>query len=103
MVKLRGVNVYPQGIGALLSAQFTEATGEYVCIVPNSEGRTQMQVQVEVSGNTDNLAAQMQELLKTRLGVQIEVQPVPIGATANLTQLESRQKPIRLIRREPPA
>ncbi|MEL7153274.1 MAG: phenylacetate--CoA ligase family protein, partial [Pseudomonadota bacterium] len=71
--------------------------------VSETEGRAQMQVQVEVSADANGLATQMQELLKTRLGVQIEVLPVPIGATARLTQLESRQKPIRLIRREPSA
>ena len=103
MVKLRGVNVYPQGIGALLSAQFTQATGEYICIVSKTEGRTDMQVQVEVSRMEQGLAMQMQDLLKTRLGVQIDVEPVAVGGTAELTQLESRQKPIRLITREPGA
>ncbi len=62
-----------------------------------------MLVQVEVSRVEQGLAMQMQELLKTRLGVQIDVEPVAVGGTAELTQLESRQKPIRLITREPGA
>ena len=98
MVKLRGVNVYPQGVGAILSGQFAETTGEYVCIVSDEGGRTGMTVQVEVRSGLDGLRERMEELLKSRLGVQIAVEPVPPGATTGLTQLESRQKPLRLIR-----
>jgi phenylacetate-CoA ligase len=43
----------------------------------------------------------MEVLLKTRLGVQIRVELAAPGDTAALTQLESRQKPIRLIRQSP--
>ena len=39
MVKLRGINVYPQGIGALLTGGFAEATGEYVCRVDRGADR----------------------------------------------------------------
>jgi len=97
MVKLRGVNVYPQGIGALLAGQFAEVTGEYVCRVSRAGGRAEMTVLVEVSRPAEGLAARMEELLKTRLGVQITVETVAPGATAGLTRLEARQKPIRLI------
>lgn len=98
MVKLRGVNVYPQGVGALLSGQFDEASGEYVCLVREVDGRQEMTVQVEVTRRDEGLAARMEEVLKSRLGVQIGVDPVAVGETARLTQLESRQKPIRLVR-----
>ncbi len=98
MVKLRGVNVYPQGVGALLSAQFPETNGEYVCLVTEDSGRTEMTVKVEVSRRDDELSARMAEVLKTRLGVQIRVEPVGPGETSSLTQLEARQKPIRLIK-----
>jgi phenylacetate-CoA ligase len=98
MVKLRGVNVYPQGVGALLSAQFSETNGEYICLVAEDSGRTEMTVKVEVTNQQDGLPAQMEELLKSRLGVQIRVEPVAPGETSSLTQLEARQKPIRLIK-----
>lgn len=98
MVKLRGVNVYPQGVGALLSAQFAETNGEYICLVADKGGRTEMTVQVEVTNREDGLAARMEEVLKTRLGVQIIVKPVAPGETSSLTQLQARQKPIRLIK-----
>ncbi|MFT5174313.1 MAG: phenylacetate-CoA ligase, partial [Gammaproteobacteria bacterium] len=39
----------------------------------------------------------MQDSLKARLGVAIKVQLVAPGATAPLTGIEARQKPIRLI------
>lgn len=97
MVKLRGVNIYPQGVGALLSSQFKETNGEYVCLVSRSEARADMIVKVEVTMPSAGLAARMEQLLKNRLGVQIRVEPVEVGATAALTQLESRQKPLRLI------
>lgn len=98
MVKLRGVNVYPQGVGALLSAQFVETNGEYVCLVSDADGRTEMTVQVEVTAQLDGLGDRMEEVLKSRLGVQIRVQPVAPGGTSALTQLEARQKPIRLVK-----
>lgn len=98
MVKLRGVNVYPQGVGALLSAQFSETNGEYICLVAEEGGRTEMSVKVEVTRRDDDLTTRMEEMLKTRLGVQIRVEPVAPGETSALTQLEARQKPIRLIK-----
>jgi phenylacetate-CoA ligase len=101
MVKLRGINVYPQGVGALLSGQFSETNGEYVCIVKQTGVRTEMVVKVEVASAPEGLATRMEELLASRLGVQITVEPVVPGETAHLTQLQSRQKPLRLIH-EPP-
>ena len=101
MVKLRGVNVYPQGIGALLASKFSAMTGEYVCRVTHAGGRADMTVLVEVEGSTEGLAGRMEEFLKARLGVRIAVALVPPGQTAALTQLETRQKPLRLIEETP--
>ena len=95
MVKLRGINVYPQGIGALLSAQFEALNGEYVCRVERAGEREEMTVTVEAKGPADREA--MEAALRTRLGVGIAVEVVGPGETAALTQIESRQKPIRLI------
>jgi phenylacetate-CoA ligase len=95
MVKLRGINVYPQGIGALLTAQFDGLTGEYVCRVAREGDREEMTVTVEARGPADRAA--MEAALKTRLGVAIAVEVVGPGETAAQTQIESRQKPIRLI------
>ncbi|MEM8742555.1 MAG: AMP-binding protein [Pseudomonadota bacterium] len=97
MVKLRGINIYPQGIGALLSAAFNGLTGEFFCRVARKDGREEMRVIVEAAAQDGDLRAAMAETLKTRLGVQIEVEFVPPGGTAALNQIESRKMPILLI------
>ncbi|WP_226577650.1 phenylacetate--CoA ligase family protein [Acuticoccus sediminis] len=99
MVKLRGINIYPQGIGALLSAHFPEMAAEYVCRVEKRDGRDEMVVIAEVRERPAGLAEAMAEQLRTRLGVQIDVELAGIGETAHLTEIEQRQKPIRLIDR----
>ena len=99
MVKLRGVNVYPTGIGALLR-DLPEAGGEYVCRVARQGHRDEMTVVVEVTGGTEDdgaVAARCRELLRERLGVEVAVELVGPGGTAALTEIERRQKPIRLI------
>lgn len=95
MVKLKGINVYPHGIGAVLSAGF--GIGEYVCRAHTVAGQTEMTVLVESADDQTTLAERMEHRLKERLGVAISVQLVAPGATAELTELEARQKPRRLI------
>ena len=97
MVKLRGINVYPQGIGALASAAFDVATGEYVCRVARADGRDTMTVVLEVTERGDGLREAVEAHLRTRLGVEISVELVDPGGTAADTGIETRQKPIRLI------
>ncbi len=99
MVKLRGINIYPQGIGSVLTSQFSEASGEYYCEVTSREGRDEMVVVVEAASRDAGLAARMEEELRTRLGVAISIQLCATGETAEVTQIEQRQKPIRLIDR----
>lgn len=95
MVKLRGVTVFPDGIGAILAAQFGVA--EFVCKVDEAAGRSEMVVLAEVPEPSSDLAARMAEVLEGRLGVRIPVEAVASGATAALTGLETRQKPRRLV------
>jgi phenylacetate-CoA ligase len=97
MVKLRGINVFPQGIGTILAGRFPETNGEFVCRAFTAEGRDEMVVLVEVAQATDALKSAMESVLRERLGVAVAVEPVAPGATAPLTGLESRQKPARLI------
>jgi phenylacetate-CoA ligase len=47
------------------------------------------------------LAALYRELLRRRIGVDIRVELVDPGATAKLTGIERRQKPVRLIDNRP--
>lgn len=99
MVKLRGVNVYPTAIGAHLGGH--DATlGEYVCRVGRSGHRDELTVIVEVRSEAVGDAAVREglaALLRQKLGVEVAIETVGPGATAPLTQIEARQKPIRLI------
>jgi phenylacetate-CoA ligase len=98
MVKLRGINVYPTGIGAVLAAERPEFVGEYICEVDRIGAREEMTVRAEVRGETSEaLRKAFETLLRARLGVEIRVALEPQGALAELTCIETRQKPIRLI------
>ncbi len=103
MVKLRGINVYPTGIGSVLAAERPEFTGEYVCEVERSGSREEMTVRAEVRGTSDDALRQAYEaLLRARLGVEIKVVLERPGGLAELTGIETRQKPIRLIDKRKP-
>jgi phenylacetate-CoA ligase len=62
--------------------------------------RDEMTVIVEVKTPPDErpaLAAALREFLRGKIGVDTRVELVDPGATAALTEIERRQKPIRLI------
>jgi len=95
MVKLRGINVFPHAIGALIENR-PDLTGEYVChLTRDAAGRDDMRVTLESRGGTD--ADQLAALLRQGLGVEVSVALVGVGETAAATQIDVRQKPIRLI------
>jgi phenylacetate-CoA ligase len=95
MVKLRGINVFPHAIGALIENR-SDLTGEYVCRVSRDQsGRDEMLVVIESRGGTDE--AQLATLLRQGLGVEVCVTLAEPGGTAADTQIDLRQKPIRLI------
>ncbi len=95
MVKLRGINVFPHAIGALIEKR-PDLTGEYVCrVTRDSSGRDELTVVLESRGGTDE--AQLAALLRRGLGVEVATRLVAPGGTAADTQIDSRQKPIRLI------
>lgn len=96
MVKLRGINVFPHAIGAIIENR-ADLTGEYVCRLTRDpgSGRDDMVVTLETRGGSD--AGQLAALLRQGLGVEVAVALVEPGGTAAATQIDSRQKPIRLI------
>ena len=96
MVKLRGINVFPQAIGAILENQ-RELTGEFVCTLARDPAtrREDMTVILETRGGSDPAA--IGALLRQGLGVEVLVKLVEPGGTAAMTQVDVRQKPIRLI------
>ena len=93
MVKVKGINVFPQAVGPVLDA-LPEFLGEFVCRVAADGAFT---VMAEVSGRPPDLADRMRELLKRQLGIAVEVELVNRGGTARLSEVDRRQKPIRLV------
>ena len=95
MVKLRGINLFPHAIAALIENR-ADLTGEYVChLRRDASGRDDMVVTIESRGGSDQGA--LAEVLRRGLGVEVAVLLCPPGATAEATKIDTRQKPIRLI------
>ena len=98
MVKLRGINIFPTGIGAILVAERADFTGEFVCEVERVGTRDEMTVRAEIRcAPSETLRAEYEQLLRARLGVDMTVSLEAMGSLAPLTGIETRQKPIRLI------
>jgi phenylacetate-CoA ligase len=100
MLKLRGVNVFPEAIGELVS-QDHRTNGEYVCILRgNASERETLTVMVEALNSEiskHELEAALARRLKEALGVTIGVQAVNRGALDHLTGLSQTSKIKRLI------
>ena len=99
MVKLRGVNVFPEAIGALI-AENANSNGEYVCVVENANGTDQMSVLVEVADATvskPELEMAIATRLKEALGVKLTVQAVDRDGLDAMTGLSRTSKIRRLI------
>ena len=96
MVKLRGINLFPHAIAALIENR-PDLTGEYICTLNRDSvsKRDDMVVTLESRGGSD--AGQLAALLRQGLGVEVGVEICAPGETAAATQIDSRQKPIRLI------
>jgi phenylacetate-CoA ligase len=95
MVKLRGINVFPHAIGAIIENR-PDLTGEYVChLRRDASQKDHMTVTLESRGGSD--AGELSELLRRGLGVEVEVALVAPGGTAAATEIDTRQKPLRLI------
>ncbi len=96
MVKLKGINVFPHAIGALIENR-AELTGEYIChVTRDAKGNDLMMVTLEHRA-PDSDTAGLAALLRTGLGVEVAVRLAAPGATAAMTQIDVRQKPVRLI------
>ncbi|MEM9360080.1 MAG: phenylacetate--CoA ligase family protein, partial [Pseudomonadota bacterium] len=100
MVKLRGINVYPTAIAAIIK-EIACLNGEYVCRLVKQDGRDELIIEVETTESDDAqlnaLKDSVSDTLRERLGIAVLVELQPLGATARKTEIDSRQKPIRLI------
>jgi phenylacetate-CoA ligase len=100
MVKLRGINVFPQALSSILAGS-PGFSGEYLCtLTREGSGRENLLVSIETSElASEHLVTHYRKLLKRKLGVEVNIDLVAPTALASLTGVESRQKPIRLIDR----
>jgi phenylacetate-CoA ligase len=103
MVKLRGVNVFPEAIGAAI-AEDKRGNGEYFCLVDRvgEAGHDEMTVMVEVAGPAVDKAAfkaDLERRLKEVLGVKVVVQPAQPKALAEYTGVARTSKIKRLLDR----
>jgi phenylacetate-CoA ligase len=98
MVKIRGINIFPQAMGPLLEADASFA-GDFICkAVRDAQGRDEFVVCAEVSGPRDVATVdRFKAILKKSIGIECGVELAAPGDLAPLTQTEVRQKPIRLI------
>ena len=93
MLKIKGINLFPQAVGPILD-EVPEFLGEFLCRATADGG---LAVVAEVSAGDRDVAQRMRALLKRRLGIEVQLELAGKGETAALTQIERRQKPIRLI------
>lgn len=100
MVKLRGINIFPQALGPMME-EIAAFAGEFICKARrDAQGRDEMTVIAETTAPPEvraNLAPQFKAVLRRKIGIDVDVELVDKGATAVLTQIDVRQKPIRLI------
>lgn len=97
MVKLRGINIFPHAIGAIIENR-PDLTGEFIChVIRDASGHDEMLVRLESRGGSD--MGEVAALLRKGIGIEVGVELVAPGETAAETQIDSRQKPIRLIDR----
>lgn len=101
MVKLRGINVYPQALSSIL-AGMPGFNGEYLCVLSRSDtGRETLCVHIEsTEASTEALVKDYHDYLRRKLGVEVDVELVAPKSLAPLTGVETRQKPVRLLRKD---
>ncbi len=97
MVKLRGINIFPHAMGPILE-DVDGFGGEFYCRVErDGAGRDEMIVVAECHEPSAALASRFENKLKSSLGIGVSVDLKPMGGTADVTQVDIRQKPIRLV------
>jgi phenylacetate-CoA ligase len=101
MIKLRGVNVFPEAIGETVGKD-RRTNGEFFCIVERAgaAGRDEMTVMVEVPDMSVDRAVlrdDLEQRLKEVLGVKVAILPVDRGALHTYTGVAETSKIKRLL------
>jgi phenylacetate-CoA ligase len=97
MVKLRGINIWPEAVGAVALA-VPGVESDYFVRVQRVGNRDEMTVSVVSACTGDErvaLAAAVEHALRTRFGLKISVEIAVPGALDELTQFHTSPKPIR--------
>lgn len=103
MVKLRGVNVFPEAVGAVV-VEDLRTNGEYFCMVDRvgEAGTDEMTVLVEVRSEAvdrDGLTTDLERRMKEVLGVRVSVQLRSKGDLDSFTGTSKTSKVKRLVDR----
>ena len=103
MIKLRGVNVFPEAVGALVSED-ARCTGEYFCVVERvgAAGTEEMTVMVELkdaSTASDAVRDDLDRRFKEGLGVKCKVVSVSRGGLDSYTGVSQNSKIKRVLDR----
>jgi phenylacetate-CoA ligase len=100
MIKLRGINVFPEAVGALVSEN-KGCNGEYICVLERGgeAGRDDMTVMVELSPSAagEIIQEELSIRFKEALGVKIAVKAVASGELAPLTGVAEKTKTLRVL------
>lgn len=101
MIKLRGVNVFPEAIGAAVGEE-ARSNGEYFCIVERTgaEDREEMIVMVELidpQAHGAAVKADLERRLKEVIGVRVTVSPAARGELNPYTGTSQTSKIKRLL------
>ncbi|ANX11636.1 hypothetical protein ABE41_006420 [Fictibacillus arsenicus] len=99
MVKLRGINVWPEACGKIVSED-SRTNGEYYCYVEKviqdgKPAKDEMTILVEkrsVDQHDESLKQDLEEILKRKIGVKIHVQIVDTDSLKELTGHGHRAK-----------
>ncbi|MCS6802621.1 MAG: hypothetical protein RMM58_01190 [Chloroflexota bacterium] len=105
MVKLRGVNIWPEACGEI-ARRDPRVAGEFFCYVERRGTRDEMVLLVERKAEVEDEAALQRDLaalLRAELGVAIIVEVRPPGGTQELTRFGIEAKPRRFEDRRPKA
>ena len=103
MIKLRGVNVFPEAIGAAV-LEDKRSNGEFFCFVDRvgAAGIDQMDVWIEVidpAADKGDIRENMERRMKEVLGVKVQVTPVNKGELDQYTLTSQSSKVKRLMDR----
>jgi phenylacetate-CoA ligase len=85
MVVIRGVNIFPSSIEAVLR-EFDEIK-EFRIVYYTREGMDQVKVQIETSADIERVLA---DCLKERIGLRIDVEKVALGSLPRFTMKSKR-------------